>query len=149
MADLEVAFLEGAPKDSFVLTNSGTCDLDAAAITLDLSTSASGVIFDVTGNGAGTEVFQPFEIVSGEGYVVDRPTVRDGDRLVTLRLKSLPRGETVAFTVDVDDTRGSRAITVTDSELSGATASIKTPAWTASKTFEETAKLRVPLPTCS
>ncbi|MDV7145774.1 aggregation factor core [Tropicimonas sp. TH_r6] len=144
-----VTFLEGAPKDRFVLTNTGSCDLQAVDVTLDLSTSASGVIFDVTGSGAGVEVFQPFEIVSGAGYVGTAPRVADGDKTLMLRLDTLPSGEEVAFTIDVDDTRGTREITVTDSELRGATASVQTAAWTASQAFGETADLAVALPACS
>lgn len=149
VADVKVEFLEGAPKDRFVLTNSGSCGLEDMTITIDLSTSASGVIFDVTASGAGVEVFQPFEIVAGENYVGAIPAVLDGDRSVTLQLDGLPAGESVAFTIDVDDTRGSRGITVSDSELRGATASVQTASWTASEAFGETATLRVPLPTCS
>ena len=149
VADVNVEFVEGAPKDRFILTNSGRCSIEAMAVTLDLSTSASGVIFDVTGSGAGVEVFQPFEIVTGESYVSAIPAVADGDRAVTLQLDRLPAGQSVAFTIDVDDTRGTRGITVSDSELRGATALIRTASWEASEAFGETSSLRVPLPACS
>lgn len=149
LADVNVAFQEGAPKDRFVLTNVGSCDLEIVDITLDLSSSASGIVFDVTGSGAGVEVFQPFEIVAGGEFVGGAPKVEDGDRAVTLQLNALPKGEAVAFTVDVDDTDGGREITVTDSEIQGATASVQTASWTASDAFGDNAEASVPVPACS
>ena len=47
-ADLEVTFRDGAPKDRFSITNSGTCDLSAMSVLIDLSSSPAGLIFDVT-----------------------------------------------------------------------------------------------------
>ncbi len=148
-AALAVAFHEGAPKDRFVFRNAGSCDLEGMDITLDLSTSASGIIFDVTGTGAGVEVFQPFEIISGKAFVASQPSVGDGDTRLTLRLNSLPAGKEVAFTIDVDDTGGTREITVSDSEMRGATASVQTASWAASEAFLQTADLNLALPACS
>lgn len=64
MADVQVEFVEGAPKDRFVLHNASDCGLTAATVLLDLSSPQGGLIFDVTGAGEGVEVFQPFEMVS-------------------------------------------------------------------------------------
>lgn len=148
LADLNVEFVEGAPKDRFVVTNSGSCDLEAMRLTLDLSTSEAGVIFDVTGSGAGVEVFQPFEITSGSALLVDTPRITDGDQAVTLHLKRLPRATPVAFTIDVDDTRGQREITVADSEMRGATASVQLASQTVSDTFGEDAVASIRMPEC-
>lgn len=149
LAEVNVAFKEGAPKDRFVLTNSGTCDLDAVSITLDLESSASGIIFDVASSGPGVEVFQPLQIVTGKNYVSETPQVSDGDRTITLHLNSFPQGETVAFTIDVDDTGGGREITVAGSEIAGATASLQTAARRVSAAFSNNAQANVPLLGCS
>ncbi|SDL45385.1 hypothetical protein [Aliiruegeria lutimaris] len=149
LADVTVAFLEGAPKDRFVVTNNGACDLSELSIKLDLSSSASGIIFDVTARGAGVEVFQPLEMVAGEHLVSKMPVVSDGDRSVTLGLSRFPSGETVAFTIDVDDTSGVREITVTNDEIRGATALLQSASFQASGTFEDGSALEIPLPSCS
>ena len=121
LADLTLRFDEGAPKDRFTLTNTGDCPLPAMQVTLDLGTAPSGLIFDVTGAGAGVEVFQPFELVAGAEFLSDTPTVLDGDSAIALNLRGLAPLQTVAFTIDVDDTGGGREITVSGSEIAGAT----------------------------
>ncbi|MEO1720574.1 MAG: aggregation factor core, partial [Pseudomonadota bacterium] len=68
-ATLEVRFLEGAPKDRFTLTNGSNCPLRAADVTIDLSGSPFGLIFDTTGTGAGVQVFQPLELTDGAAYL--------------------------------------------------------------------------------
>lgn len=119
-ADISVTFSEGAPKDRFIIANTSDCELNDLAIVIDLSSSSSGLVFDVTNSGAGVQVFQPFEFVSGGDDVVGQPVVRDGDNTLRLALKRLARGEPVSFTIDVDDTMGGREITVSGSEISGA-----------------------------
>ena len=117
VADVKVSFIEGAPKDKFVITNTGNCDLASASIRIDLSGSASGLVFDVTSSGPGVETFQPFELVSGGDIVASSPTVSDGDSSVTLDLSNFSMGQSTAFTIDVDDTTGNREITVSGSEI--------------------------------
>ncbi|MEM7440093.1 MAG: aggregation factor core [Pseudomonadota bacterium] len=119
-ANLNAAFIEGAPKDRFVFENAGDCAISDATIVLDLSTSPSGLIFDTTGAGAGVEVFQPFELVSGKDALKGVPQVTDGDTAIRLSVARLEPGASVAFTIDVDDTTSSRAITVNGSEIAGA-----------------------------
>ena len=104
LADITVSFRDSAPKDIFVLHNASGCDLGAVRITLDLSGSASGLIFDTTAQGAGVEVFQPFEIVSGGGYLAGVPQVLDGMNRLDLSLTRFPADGRVQFTIDVDDT---------------------------------------------
>lgn len=125
IADLSVTFVEGAPKDSFVITADQGCNLAGATVTLDLSATASGLIFDVTGNGAGVEVFQPLEITAGTDALAELPLVSDGDQSVSFRLGQAPLDGRLAFTIDVDDTAGSRAITVSDSEMAGAVVQVQ------------------------
>lgn len=118
--DLAVTFTEGAPKDRFDIINTGNCPLPAGLLTIDLEGTAGGLIFDVTGTGAGVDVFQPFEAVSGGAALTALPQVTDGDTRIDLALAALPAGAALAFTIDIDDTLGTRAITVTGSEMGGA-----------------------------
>ena len=123
-ADLQVAFIEGAPKDRFIIRNTSNCDLGPADLVIDFAGSDAGLIFDVTGAGAGVEVFQPFEVTAGAQYLATQPVISDGDQRATLNMTGLGTKETIAFTIDVDDTNGTRAITVADSEMSGTTVSL-------------------------
>ncbi len=123
-AGIELRFLEGAPKDRFEITNTSSCDLTNQVLTIDMSNSNAGLIFDVTGQGAGVEVFQPFEVVAGGSSLSSLPDIKDGDAIMTLAVLSLSVGEVIAFTIDVDDTAGNREITVTGSELAGTTLQI-------------------------
>ncbi|MEP1199724.1 hypothetical protein [Tateyamaria sp.] len=117
-ADLIVSFRDGAPKDRFTLTYEGSCASQATQVDIDLGTAPAGLIFDITGAGAGVEVFQPLEWVVGSARTT---AVTDGDTVVSLELEPLAPGETLAFTVDIDDTTSSRQITVNGSEMVGAT----------------------------
>ncbi len=119
-ADMAVSFDEGAPKDRFTFTNTGSCTIAGAKILLDLSGSKSGLIFDVTGKGAGVEVFQPLEITTGSKSLLNSPDVKDGDSRISLDIAQLKAGQSIAFTIDVDDTAGGREITVSGSEIAGA-----------------------------
>ena len=107
-ADLEVRFIEGAPKDRFSISIDGACALHAASITIDLATAPAGLLFDVTDQGAGVHVFQPFELTAGRNLVLDLPLVKDGDKAVTLRVARLVSVQSIDFTIDVDDTGDSR-----------------------------------------
>ncbi|MEL6921087.1 MAG: aggregation factor core [Pseudomonadota bacterium] len=144
-ADIVVTFDEGAPKDRFTVENVGTCALTDAVVTIDLSGSASGLVFDVTESGAGVEVFQPFELVAGADLLSGTPTVSDGDNRVDMNVRSLGAGRQIAFTVDVDDTVGTRQITVSNSEIEGATVSVTSGDVTQAAMFGQRADARVSL----
>lgn len=148
LADVQVTFREGAPKDRFTITNTGSCALGPVDVTIDLSSSSAGLVFDVTGQGAGVEVFQPFELVAGNSLLSSTPSVRDGDNSLTLALTNLEQGQSVAFTIDVDDTIGAREITVSRSEISGAGIRVETDLAQASGTFGETAIAVAPFQAC-
>lgn len=125
-AEITATFIEGAPKDRFVLSSdSGVCADTPIDVTVDLNGSAGKLIFDTTETGAGVEVFQPFELVAGGDQVTGASSVTDGDKRLTLTLNGLPQGADVAFTIDVDDTIGAREITVTDAEIKGAVLRVK------------------------
>lgn len=121
VANVTLTFDEGAPKDRFILTSdTGLCADGPVRVTVDLTGSAGALIFDVTAEGAGVEVFQPFELVSGGELVLSAPEVLDGDKVVSLDLSGLSAGAEVAFTIDVDDTINAREITVNNAEIEGA-----------------------------
>ena len=121
LADLQVRFIEGAPKDKFLIQNTGRCAIADSSVLLDLSTTTGKLIFDVTSQGGGVEVFQPFELVEGGDALATLPNVVDGQSEIQLEIANLkPRG-TIVFTIDVDDTIGQREITVSGAEIQGAT----------------------------
>lgn len=126
LADIRVDFDEGAPVDRFTIRNTGACPLGPATVTIDLSGSAGGLIFDVTGAGAGIQVFQPFRVVVGEALLTGLPEVSDGDTSIVLPLRGLESGAQVAFTIDVDDTVSSYGTMIAGSEIEGATLRIDT-----------------------
>jgi hypothetical protein len=120
LADINVQFVESAPKDRFVIT-SDTCPLSNIDVLIDLSGSAGALIFDVTADGAGVEVFQPVEIETGG--TIATPVV-DGDQQVSFRISTLSAGEEVVISADLDDVLTQSAlgqIRVAGSELDGAT----------------------------
>lgn len=121
LADVTMRFIEGAPKDRFVLTaGSDLCFDGPASVSIQLAGSAGALIFDVTETGAGVEVFQPFELVAGGDNLSAAPQVSDGDQSLTLLVDRFRAGTEIAFTIDVDDTINAREITVTNSEIEGA-----------------------------
>jgi hypothetical protein len=149
LADLKVDFIEGAPKDRFVISNKGKCALGAGKVTVDLTDSAGRLIFDVTEQGKGVEVFQPFELISGKEALVGLPTVRDGDKVVILNVKELKAGNQIAFTIDVDDTIGAREITVSNAEIEGASAIFESAGKVYSANFGAKAKALIKQISCT
>ncbi len=147
-AGVQVRFIEGAPKDRFVLTNVGACKVEASTVKIDLSQSAGRLIFDVTGQGAGVEVFQPLEFVKGADALRQLPSVVDGQNSIELEIASLAAGDQLAFTIDVDDTIGQREITVSGSEIEGATVSFTDADETSSATFSSDALVNVTTKDC-
>ncbi len=148
-ADLAVRFDEGAPKDRFSFENTGACAIEGATVTLDLGGSAAGLIFDVTSEGAGVEVFQPLEFVSGVEALMDVPEVIDGQNTVTLNVANLAPGAVLAFTIDVDDTLGGREITVARSEIVGANVTMSAGDLNATAAFDESASAVLTFNACA
>jgi len=148
-ADVTVRFVESAPKDSFIITNEGACPLGEVDITLDLGASAAGLIFDVTGAGAGVSVFQPLELVAGQDKLSSIPDVKDGDSLLTLSILGLAVGERIAFTIDVDDTLGSSETMVSGAEIEGAKAMIDGSGTQVSAEFGRDSIARLPMNACN
>lgn len=148
LADVSVEFIEGAPKDRFVLTNFSECDIGAGIFKIDFTGSNAGLIFDVSGTGAGVEVFQPFELTSGAEFLNSLPAISDGDQLAVLDISGLKTNASIAFTIDVDDTRGARAITVSDSEISGTIVSFKSENTTVSAVMGDEVEVKLSVPKC-
>lgn len=147
-AGVQIRFIEGAPKDRFVLTNVGTCQVEASNVKIDLSQSAGRLIFDVTEKGAGVEVFQPLEFVEGADALRQLPSVVDGQNTIELEIASLAAGDALAFTIDLDDTIGQRQIIVTGSEIEGATVSYSDADETRTATFSSDALVHVTTKDC-
>lgn len=127
-ANVEVNFVESAPKDRFVIENVGKCDLDNVTVDIDLTQSAGRLIFDTTSSGAGVEVFQPFEIGEGDLKLVSSVDVKDGDTGLSINVVSIQPGKSVSFTIDVDDTLTSSElgmIRVTGAEIENAQVSLR------------------------
>ncbi|WP_298840004.1 aggregation factor core [uncultured Roseobacter sp.] len=148
-ADIAVRFVESAPKDRFIIENTGDCALTASGLTLDMTGSAGGLIFDVTGSGAGVEVFQPFDLVAGAASLDGVPQVRDGDRAISLSIRALAPGDQIAFTIDVDDTAEARGIMVSGAEITGAAVRITGESGTRSAEFDAGAAATVVAEPCA
>lgn len=148
-ADSRVRFIEGEPKDRFVMTNEGRCAVQKTELIIDLAGSPAGLIFDVTGQGAGVEVFQPFALLTGAEALSGVPQVGDGDTRVSLFIRSLAPRAQIAFTIDVDDTLCQRGITVSDTEIAGATIRLISAGVTRSGTFSPTSEAVVTTPACT
>ena len=118
-AEVAVRFEEGAPKDRFVI--SADCTVSDIDITIDLSPSAVSLIFDVTENGAGVNVFQPVEVQNNAAQLVP---VTDGDQVLVLSIPETPAGSEVIIFADLDDVLTNSQlgqIRVAGSEFDGAT----------------------------
>ncbi|NNL19373.1 MAG: aggregation factor core [Boseongicola sp.] len=148
-ADIGIRFIEGAPKDRFTfMASPAFCASGPMAIDVNLEGSAGKLVFDVTASGAGVEVYQPLEIVSGARALLGTSNVTDGDQRLRIDLASLEPGAPFAFTIDVDDTLGAREITVSGSEIVGAEVAVQIGDQTRTATFDETATATVGWSSC-
>lgn len=149
-ADLEVTFRDGAPKDRIEIANIGGCEIGPLTLAVDLVPSPSGLIFDVSSEGAGVEVNQPVEIVDGAALVATMSVVNDGDQLLTLRLAALQAGDVIRLTLDLDDTASTREITVDGAEIAGAEVIVTREGDSLFSTgvFDATGRALVPLDAC-
>lgn len=127
LANVQIDFIESAPKDSFVVKNTSACVLNNFVVDIDLNDTAGQLIFDTTASGAGVEVFQPFEVVEGRINLVSSSSVKDGDKKLSIAVASLAPNKSVRFTIDVDDTLTNSAlgnIRVANSEMENGTVNI-------------------------
>lgn len=151
-ANVEVTFVESAPKDRFVLHNTSQCALNDLTVHLDLSNSVGRLIFDTTATGAGVEVFQPFEVKKGNLKLISASEVKDGDSTLSLSIQSIAANDSVSFTIDVDDTLTQSElgnIRVSGSEITNALIEITTKEQqTSVAMFDNKGKAMVPFPSC-
>lgn len=118
VSDVTVRFQDSAPKDRFVISTD--CAIAEIDMSIDLSQSAGSLIFDVTADGAGVEVFQPVEVQSGTAQI--QPVI-DGDQRLALRIAALAGDADVVISADLDDVLPNSAlgqIRVSGAELDGA-----------------------------
>ena len=97
-------------------------------------------------------MFQPYETVAGAESIASVTPVTDGDTSLSLTLTGLAPAQSVAFTIDVDDTLRHSAlgqIQVTDSEAAGATLIVETASGTSIGVFDNTSRARITLPDCT
>lgn len=151
VADIEMRFIEGAPKDRFEFVNAAPCATGPVRLEIDMSDSVGGLYFDTSSAGAGIEVFQPFQIVSGGALIKDTVQVSDGETSLAINLRDFPAGAQLAFTIDVDDTlrHGSLGQTqVARSEIAGTSVKVISAGENALGVIDNTASARVPIATC-
>lgn len=101
---LVVSFFEEA-SDVFLLHNASDPGWSLLRVEIDLRDAAGGLIFDVTGSGAGVSSYQPYAQTGGTAAIVARTEVNDGDSLMNLAFERFDPGERFMFTIDLDDTR--------------------------------------------
>lgn len=150
-ADTVVRFLEGAPKDKFIIENTSSCDTGTFELTIDLSGSQAGLIFDTTASGAGVEVYQPLEIAQGQDYAAQTPQIRDGETELGVSLKNLPASKQVIYTIDVDDTQAASdlgQIRVSGAEITGATVRLLQDGTNTEATFDATGVAQIKTNSC-
>lgn len=152
-ANMDIAFVESAPKDWFSLTNSSTCVLERLTMTVDLSNTAGKLIFDTTSAGEGVDVYQPFEKREGDVRLTSAETVLDGEKTLSVLIENLSPGQSVSFTIDVDDTLAESElgnIRVSGSEIEGGVVSLSMGSLPeVSSTFDSKAMATLPSPICT
>lgn len=152
MANMKVRFVESAPKDWFSLTNDGECVLNKVTMTVDLSNTTGKLIFDTTSAGAGVEVFQPFEKREGEIELSSAKKVMDGENTLSVLINSIAPGQSISFTIDVDDTLTKSElgnIRVSGAEIAGGTVNLAfADQQKLSGTFDKKAEINLPSPDC-
>jgi len=127
-ADLSIKFIESAPKDRFEIKNIGPCAIPSGQMSINMENSKGGLIFDITAGGAGVEVFQKFEAVTGANKFELISPIKDGDNIISFKTSSLEPNAMISFTIDVDDTLVNSAlgqIRVSGNEISGSSLEYK------------------------
>lgn len=151
-ASVTVKFLEGAPKDRFIVTNTGQCSLKAIQVDIDLTNTTGGLIFDTTASGAGVEVFQIFEVTSGDIKLNGKASVNDGDKMLSIFISSIQPKASASFTIDVDDTMPNSErgmIIISGTEIEGGVVTVTQGSLTSFGTFNRNSKATVNIASCA
>ena len=101
-ADIVVTFRDGNPHDRLRIANTG-CAAVSGTMTVDFTTSATGILLDTVRGGPGTKDPMPVEVERGPLAV---GPVADGARTLTVEVDALQPGATGVITMDVDNTSG-------------------------------------------
>ncbi|MBC8337178.1 MAG: hypothetical protein ISR51_00055 [Rhodospirillales bacterium] len=99
---VEVAFFE-TDGDIFEITNKSEEAWAVEQVTIRLTGSLGGLIFDTEDGGAGASMAQAFEPVAGEVGLVAATPVGDGAEVMQLRFSEFWPGRRFEFIIDVDD----------------------------------------------
>lgn len=121
--DLNVKFIESAPRDRFMIKNNSSIEVEIISASFDLSNSQGNLIFDTEDGGTGVEVFQKFRSETDKVKLVSSPDVRDGDSQLDIAFETFSQFEEYQFSIDVDDQNLNSdlgQIRVTGGELAGA-----------------------------
>lgn len=141
--DLIVHFAGGAPKDHISFESTG-CNLSNAIVMIDLAGSAGGLIFHTTSIDDSAEYHQPVEITHGYGAL---SPVRDGDMRLQILVHTLPPGEELHLSADLNDRRaqGSGA-TINGADMAGASVRLALSDRVLKGTFDTAGTATIPLP---
>lgn len=104
--DVSFAFTESAPRDRFEFRNESSAGQSIQRLRLALARSAGRLFFDTVQGGAGVDVFQPFQVDSGDARLAADPAVKDGDDRLELVFERFEPGQRFQFSIDVDDRLG-------------------------------------------
>ena len=150
-AQIEVSFIDAAPTDVFEIKNMSACPSGAMELTIDLSASDAGLLFDTAPTGSGVQVYQPFVLTKGAEFLTSIPQVSDGARQITLSVMDLPGQSSIGFTIDVDDTlaqSGNGQTRVSGFEMAGAEVRLSGDAVAEAASFDAAGEAVLALNTC-
>jgi len=123
---VEIRFFESSDGDLFEVINRSQEPWLISSITIYLSGSSGGLIFDTASGGSGASMHAPLEIVSGDVGFMGASPVEDGSEIVSLQFSRFLPGMKFLFAVDVDDRLGDSEFgqaVISGPELEGARAS--------------------------
>ena len=104
-AEILLTYDESAATPHFEISNDSACATGAMEVLIDLESSAAELFFDnrTTGTNLFDAALAPFRIESGADRVsqVDEPDTGSGR--IAIRLSDMMPGESVSFSIDVDD----------------------------------------------
>ncbi|MEO1240223.1 MAG: hypothetical protein AAFW64_11420 [Pseudomonadota bacterium] len=113
-------------------------------VLIDLAGSAGGLSFDTTPNDDASSPYQPVEITSGYGAL---SPVRDGDQRLQVFVRTLPPGEQLHLSADLNDTLGQGGSIAGDgSEVAGASVRLALSDRVLKGTFDTAGTATIPLP---
>ena len=141
--DLIVHFAGGAPKDHISFESTG-CNLSNAIVMIDLAGSAGELIFDATPNDDDARSYQPVEITHGYGAL---SPVRNGDKRLQILVHTLPPGEELHLTADLNDARGvGPEMMFNGADMAGASVRLALSDRVLKGTFDTAGTATIPLP---